>query len=182
MLCVGFLGIKVKILGIDPGLRSTGFGVIQLVQNKPYYISSGVIETNSKESLPLRLKTVLTGIQQIIGDTPPDVVAIEKVFVNNNPSSTLLLGQARGVAIAACVLSDLPVFEYTALQVKQSVVGYGHAEKSQVAKMVSLLLELNGQPKKDAADALAVALAHIHYAKICDVFNIHTIKKGRLIR
>lgn len=170
-----------KVLGIDPGLRNTGFGIIEVVDNKPYYITSGVITTNSEESLPLRIKTILDGLSQIIKDYQPNISSIEKVFVNVNPQSTLLLGQARGVAIAACVLHDLPVTEYTALQVKQSVVGYGHAEKDQVAKMVKLFLNLSGAPRKDAADALAVAITHVNYAKVSAVFNMSVTKKGRLI-
>jgi crossover junction endodeoxyribonuclease RuvC len=108
------------------------------------------------------------------------VVSIEKVFVNVNPQSTLLLGQARGACISACVLQDLPVFEYTALQVKQSVVGYGHAEKEQLQKMVKYLLKLVGNPQADAADALACALTHAHYAKLSKIFNMDTVKKGRI--
>lgn len=170
-----------RILGIDPGLRNTGFGVIELFQKKPLYVASGIITTNSDEVLPLRIKTILDGISQIINEYKPAIASIEKVFVNVNPQSTLLLGQARGAAIAACVLHNLEVTEYTALQVKQSVVGYGHAEKDQVAKMVKLFLNLNGMPRRDAADALAVAIAHIHYAKVSKTFNMSTSKKGRLI-
>lgn len=171
-----------RVLGIDPGLRNTGFGVIDVIENKPVYVCSGIIETVSSETLALRIKTILNGITTIIKEYQPDIASIEKVFVNVNPQSTLLLGQARGASICACVLHDLEVTEYTALQVKQSVVGYGHAEKGQVGKMVKYLLNLNGEPKADAADALAVALAHTHYSKICKVFNLQGTKQGRLIR
>lgn len=170
-----------KVLGIDPGLRNTGFGIIEVVDNKPHYITSGVITTDSEDGLPLRIKTILDGISQIVKEYQPDIASIEKVFVNVNPQSTLLLGQARGAAIAACVLHDLLVTEYTALQVKQSVVGYGHAEKDQVAKMVKLFLNLSGAPRRDAADALAIALTHISFAKVSKVFNMSATKKGRLI-
>lgn len=170
-----------RILGIDPGLRNTGFGVIEVVERKPLYIASGVISTNSEDGLPSRIKTILDGISQIIKQYEPTIASIEKVFVNVNPQSTLLLGQARGAAIAACVLHNLEVTEYTALQVKQSVVGYGHAEKDQVAKMVKLFLKLSGAPRRDAADALAVAITHINFAKVSKVFNMSTTKKGRLI-
>ncbi len=170
-----------RVLGIDPGLTNTGFGIIDIIDNKPNYITSGTITTQSTESLPLRLKVILNGIRSIVDENKPDIVSIEKVFFNVNPKSTLLLGQARGVCIAACVLHELEVFEYTALQVKQSVVGYGHASKDQVGKMVKYLLSLNGEPKADAADALAVALAHSHYAKSCKIFNMSVTKKGRLI-
>jgi crossover junction endodeoxyribonuclease RuvC len=170
-----------RVLGIDPGLRNTGFGIVDVIDNKPHYITSGVITTNSDENLPGRIKTILDGLSQIIKEYQPSIASIEKVFVNVNPQSTLLLGQARGTAITACVLHDLPVTEYTALQVKQSVVGYGHAEKDQVGKMVKLFLNLSGAPRSDAADALAVAITHINFAKVSKVFNMSTTKKGRLI-
>lgn len=170
-----------RILGIDPGLRNTGFGVIdQIDKNTASYVSSGVIQTESSQALALRIKTILNGISQIIQEYKPDVVSIEKVFVNVNPQSTLLLGQARGAAISACVLCDLPVFEYTALQVKQSVVGYGHAEKEQLQKMVVYLLKLTGSPQADAADALACALAHLHYERLGNIFNMASVKNGRM--
>ena len=153
-----------RILGIDPGLRNTGFGIIEITKVKPLYIQSGVITTAASESLATRLKTILQGITEIIQNTKPDIACIEKVFVNINPQSTLLLGQARGCAITACVLHNIDVSEYTALQIKKSVVGYGHAEKSQVAKMVKYLLNLNQEPKADAADALAIALTHFYFS------------------
>ena len=171
------------ILGIDPGLRNTGFGVIhQLDQSTAAYISSGVIQTNSSDELSQRIKSIVTGLMSIIDEYQPDMVSIEKVFVNVNPQSTLLLGQARGACISACVLKDLPVAEYTALQVKQAVVGYGHAEKEQVTKMVMHYLKLNGAPQSDAADALACALAHLHYAKISKAFGMSSVKGGRIRR
>lgn len=171
-----------KILGIDPGLRFTGFGIIEIINVKAHYINSGVICTNTKDDLSLRIKTIFDGINQIISTHNPQVVSIEKVFVNNNPNSTLLLGQARGSAICACVSNNLEVHEYTALQVKQSVVGYGHATKDQISKMVKHYLNLATAPQKDAADGLAIALTHSNYSKICDTFKISSIRKGRLIR
>ena len=169
------------ILGIDPGLRHTGFGVIkEVVRGEAMYITSGVIKTDSNSSLAERIKTILNGLEQIISQYHPDLVSIEKVFVNVNPQSTLMLGQARGACIAACVLRDLPVFEYTALQVKQAVVGYGHAEKEQIQKMVVYLLKLSGIPQADAADALACSLAHLHYAHLSKVFKISSVKSGRI--
>lgn len=173
--------INLRVLGIDPGLRNTGFGIVDVIDNTPIYVTSGVISTNSEDILAMRIKVILSGITQIIEEYKPNIASIEKVFVNVNPQSTLLLGQARGAAIASCVLYNLEVTEYTALQVKQSVVGYGHAEKDQVGKMVKLFLNLSGTLQKDAADALAVALAHIHYAKVCSVFKMGISKKGRLI-
>ncbi|MCE2706093.1 MAG: crossover junction endodeoxyribonuclease RuvC [Proteobacteria bacterium] len=174
--------IKMRVLGIDPGLRKTGFGVIDIIDNKPIYVTSGVICTDSHTTLALRLKAILSGITEVIAASKPDISAVEKVFVNVNPQSTLLLGQARGVAIAACVLHELDVAEYTALQVKQSVVGYGHAEKQQVSKMVKYMLNLDGDPQSDAADALAVALAHMHYSKLSDIFKMSEMRNGRFIK
>jgi crossover junction endodeoxyribonuclease RuvC len=164
-----------RILGIDPGLRLTGFGVIEMDSDKPQsklvYITSGVIKTASakknpiageddREELPARLKVILDGLFEVIDTYQPSQVAIEKVFVNVNPQSTLLLGQARGAAISAAVIRHLSVAEYTALQVKQSVVGNGHAQKEQVQAMVKRLLSLPATPSPDSADALACAICH----------------------
>ena len=154
--------MTVRILGIDPGLRVTGFGVIDQTGQQLHYVASGCIKTLSDESLPARLKVILDSLGVVISQHRPDQVAVEKVFVNVNPQSTLLLGQARGAAICAAVRADLPVGEYTALQVKQSVVGNGHAEKEQVQMMVQRLLKLSGMPSPDAADALACAICHAH--------------------
>jgi len=151
-----------RILGIDPGLRITGFGIIDKTGQKLAYVTSGCIRSNDKESLPLRLKTLLDGITEVIATHRPNEAAIEKVFVNVNPQSTLLLGQARGAAISALVLAGLPVAEYTALQIKQAVVGHGKAAKEQVGHMVTRLLQLPGAPSADAADALACAICHAH--------------------
>ena len=156
-----------RILGIDPGLRLTGFGVIEKTGEKLSYVASGTIKTTHGkgaeiEDLPTRLKIILDGLAEVIATYAPEQVAIEKVFVNVNPQSTLLLGQARGAAICAAVIQDLPVAEYTALQVKQSVVGNGHAAKEQVQEMVKRLLKLPGVPKPDSADALACAICHAH--------------------
>ncbi|QNM96563.1 crossover junction endodeoxyribonuclease RuvC [Chitinimonas koreensis] len=158
---VGAAGLR--ILGIDPGLRTTGFGVIDVAGQARTYVASGCIRSG-EGSLPERLRVLLDGIAQVCALHRPDVAAIEQVFVNVNPQSTLLLGQARGAAISALVLADLPVSEYTALQVKQAVVGNGHAAKEQVSHMVQRLLKLNGEPQSDAADALACALTHANHA------------------
>jgi crossover junction endodeoxyribonuclease RuvC len=157
--CCGFL---MRILGIDPGLQNTGFGVIEKTGEKLVYVASGTIKTGAGGELPARLKIILDGLAEVIQTYLPEQVAIEKVFVNVNPQSTLLLGQARGAAISAAVLRDLPVAEYTALQVKQAVVGNGHAAKEQVQEMVKRLLKLPGTPKPDSADALACAICHAH--------------------
>ncbi|HSD36293.1 MAG TPA: crossover junction endodeoxyribonuclease RuvC [Rhodocyclaceae bacterium] len=148
-----------RILGIDPGLRVTGFGVIERSGNKLAYIASGCIRSPDG-TLPERLKVILHGVQEVVDTYQPNEAAVEIVFVNVNPQSTLLLGQARGAAICGLVSRDLTVMEYTALQVKQAVVGYGKADKTQVQHMVKRLLQLAGDPQADAADALACAIAH----------------------
>ena len=171
----------IRILGIDPGLRVTGFGVIEVNGRKKTYVASGCIRT-LEGSLPVRLKTIVEGVLSVIQQHHPTVAAVEEVFVNVNPQSTLRLGQARGAAICALVMSDLPVAEYTALQVKQAVVGNGHAKKEQVQHMVQRLLSLNGAPQADAADALACALTHAQYG-----LSVHLattglrMKRGRLV-
>ena len=151
-----------RILGIDPGLRMTGFGVIEMQGQKLRYIASGCIKSDGNQRLPERLHTLYAGIIEIIATYKPDIAAVEQVFSNVNPQSTLLLGQARGAAITALVAQRLPVSEYTALQVKQAVVGHGKAAKQQVAHMVMRLLTLPGEPGSDAADALACAICHAH--------------------
>ena len=166
-----------KILGIDPGLRVTGFGVIEQTGGKLRYIASGCVRSGEGE-LAARLRVILEGLAQVIGEHRPEEVAIEKVFVNVNPQSTLLLGQARGTAICAAVIAGLPVAEYTALQVKQAVVGKGHAKKEQVQHMVRRLLALPGDPSPDAADALACAICHAHGGKLGD-FSIKGFRRGR---
>ncbi len=151
----------VRILGIDPGLRVTGFGIIEKTGARLAYITSGCIRSGDGE-LAERLKTILACLREVIESNRPEQVAVEKVFVNVNPQSTLALGQARGTAICAAVDAGLPVSEYTALQVKQAVVGNGHAKKEQVQEMVKRLLGLAGAPGADAADALACAICHAH--------------------
>ncbi|WP_035054713.1 crossover junction endodeoxyribonuclease RuvC [Andreprevotia chitinilytica] len=151
-----------RILGIDPGSRVCGFGVIDIAGQNRSYVASGCIKTGGG-TLPERVKILLAGIREVSETYRPDVAAVEIVFVNVNPSSTLMLGQARGAVIAALVLAELPIAEYTALQVKQAVVGNGHADKDQVSHMVQRLLRLTGKPQADAADALAVALTHAQH-------------------
>jgi crossover junction endodeoxyribonuclease RuvC len=150
-----------RILGIDPGLRITGFGVLDKAGQTLSYVSSGCIRTDRGE-LTTRIKAILDGLGEVIEEWRPGEIALEKVFVNANPQSTLLLGQARGTAICAAVMHGLPIAEYTALQVKQAVVGNGHARKQQVQDMVRRLLALSGAPTPDAADALACAICHAH--------------------
>ena len=150
-----------RILGIDPGLRVTGFGVIDVSGHRLAYVASGVIRTPMAD-LATRLGTIFQGVSTLVREHAPDQAAIEQVFVNVNPQSTLLLGQARGAAICGLVAGGLPVAEYTALQLKQAVVGYGRATKSQMQEMVTRLLNLSGQPGSDAADALGMAICHAH--------------------
>ena len=152
----------IRILGVDPGLRITGFGVIEKTGNKLAYLASGCIKTDAKTTLPTRLGAIHAGLRELVAQYQPDQAVVEIVFVNVNPQSTLLLGQARGAAITALVASGVEVAEYTALQVKQAVVGNGHADKIQVQHMVRRLLSLPGDPSPDAADALACAIAHAH--------------------
>ncbi|MBI4938661.1 MAG: crossover junction endodeoxyribonuclease RuvC [Nitrosomonadales bacterium] len=171
----------VRILGIDPGLRVTGFGILDKAGQKLAYVASGCIKTPDAE-LPERLRVILDSLGEVIAQHQPQQVAVEKVFVNVNPQSTLLLGQARGAAICAAVLAGLPVAEYTALQVKQAVVGNGHAKKEQVQEMVRRLLELSGSPSPDAADALACAICHAHGGMGLGALATagYRMKKGRL--
>jgi crossover junction endodeoxyribonuclease RuvC len=152
----------VRILGIDPGLGITGYGVVEKEGAALLYVASGRIVSDEKHPLAARLATILEGLDEVIRTYAPGEVAVEKVFVNVNPNSTLLLGQARGAAICAAVLARLPVSEYTALQVKQAVVGQGHARKEQVQEMVKRLLRLPAVAGTDASDALACAICHAH--------------------
>ncbi len=156
-----------RILGIDPGLRTTGFGVIEVQGSMLAYVASGTITTHhlATDQLPQRLKVLFEGIREVVARYQPQVSAVEIVFVNVNPQSTLLLGQARGACLTALVTADLPVHEYTALQMKQAVAGYGRADKSQIQAMVARLLDLPGLPGADAADALGLAITHAHAGK-----------------
>jgi len=172
---------RVRILGVDPGLRVTGFGIIEKNGSRLVYVTSGCVRSGAGD-LSLRLKTILDGLAEVIAANQPQQVAIEKVFVNVNPQSTLALGQARGTAICAAVLAGLPVAEYTALQVKQSVVGKGHAAKGQVQHMVRRLLALPGDPSPDAADALACAICHAHGGELGGLSTRGMrMKRGRLV-
>jgi len=150
-----------RILGVDPGSRITGFGLVEVRQGRLYYVASGCIRTQEKE-FPLRLKVIFEELAGVIRQYRPELMAIEQVFVKNNVSSALKLGQARGAAICAGVTEGLAVSEYAPTQVKQAVVGNGRATKAQVQHMVTALLQLSGQPQEDAADALAIALCHGH--------------------
>ena len=153
-----------RILGIDPGLRTTGFGVVDVQGAVLSYVASGTITTGHLKTaeLPARLRVLFDGVCEVVQRYQPAAASVEIVFVNVNPQSTLLLGQARGACITALVSRDLPVAEYTALQMKQAVVGYGKAQKAQVQEMVRRMLHLPGLPGPDAADALGLAITHAH--------------------
>jgi len=155
---------SMRILGIDPGLRTTGFGVIECEGSRLHYVASGTIKTDAVDigQLPSRLKIIFDGVREVTARYQPTCAAVEIVFVNVNPQSTLLLGQARGAALTALVSNDLAVSEYTALQMKKAIVGHGQARKEQVQEMVMRLLQLPGLPGKDAADALGLAICHAH--------------------
>lgn len=158
---MGNVNHKTRILGIDPGSIVTGYGVIDSDGTHNVYVASGPLRVKS-ETLPERLKLIFEGITSVIAEYGPNVVAIEKVFMNRNADSALKLGQARGAAISAAVMQGLPVAEYTPRHIKQAVVGKGSASKQQVQHMVRILLNHQGEFQADEADALAVALSHGH--------------------
>ncbi|MBE8167771.1 MAG: crossover junction endodeoxyribonuclease RuvC [Shewanella sp.] len=149
------------ILGIDPGSRITGYGVIDCRGRKQLYLGSGCIRTSGDDLAP-RLKQIFDGLSEIIRQYQPEEFAIERVFMAKNADSALKLGQARGAAIVAATNADLPVAEYSATQIKSAVVGTGRAQKEQVQHMVQKLLKLPSAPQADAADALGVAICHFH--------------------
>ena len=153
-----------RILGIDPGLQTTGFGVVDVQGHVLAYVASGTITTGhvARGDLPSRLKVLFDGIAEVRQRYQPDAAAVEIVFVNVNPQSTLLLGQARGACVTALVACDLPVAEYTAVQMKRAIAGHGKAGKPEVQAMVQRLLQLPGLPGPDAADALGIAITHAH--------------------
>jgi crossover junction endodeoxyribonuclease RuvC len=153
-----------RILGIDPGLESTGFGVIDMDGHTLSYVASGTVKTTPRDpgKLPARLKILYEGIREVVKRYEPDASSIEIVFANVNPQGTLLLGQARGACLTALVSCDLSVAEYTALQMKKAVAGYGKAGKPEVQQMVMRLLRLPSLPGSDAADALGLAITHAH--------------------
>jgi len=152
------------ILGIDPGSRITGYGIISKQGNRLIHIDNGAIFTQSAKDFPQRLEQIFNGLSEVIAQYQPEAVAVENVFLAKNAQSALKLGQARGAAIVAAVAVGLAVFEYTALQVKQAVVGSGRAEKVQVQQMIKALLNLPEIAQEDASDALAVAVCHAHSA------------------
>jgi len=151
-----------RLLGIDPGSRVTGFGLIDMLGQRTLYVTCGCIRTQSP-SMPERLQEIYTGVSQIIEQYQPTILAIEQVFLHRNVAAALKLGQARGVAIVAAAQRGLAVYEYAPNQIKQTIVGQGHASKNQIQHMVKVLLSLSHTPTPDAADALAIALCHAHH-------------------
>lgn len=169
------------ILGIDPGSRKTGFGIIQVAGSQASYVTSGVIRIPDGE-LAGRLKVIFDSLTTIILQHSPDEMAIEQVFMARNAASALKLGQARGAAIVAAAARELPVSEYEARKVKQSVVGNGAADKTQVQHMVKTLLKLPGVPQEDAADALAIALCHANSRQhLLKLAGSSSFRRGRVI-
>lgn len=152
------------ILGIDPGSRLTGYGIIETTPRGYRYISSGSLKIKG-DDFPRKLKQIFDGILQLVNEHQPEQMAIEQVFMSKNADSALKLGQARGAAICAVQTHDIPVFEYAARQVKQAIVGKGSADKLQVQHMVKLLLSIQGDLQIDASDALGIAICHAHYAQ-----------------
>ncbi len=169
------------ILGIDPGSRRTGFGIVNAVGNNLEYITSGTIHIDPELALPERLKVIFDSVTEIVVKHMPQEVAVEKVFMAKSADSALKLGQARGAAITAAVNQGLEVAEYEARKVKQALVGTGAADKSQIQHMVKTLLKLPSVPKEDAADALAVAICHIHTRQqMIAVAQAKGFSRGRL--
>jgi crossover junction endodeoxyribonuclease RuvC len=168
------------ILGLDPGSRRAGFGVIRTTGQQLDYISSGIIHVNDKAAWPDRLNELFTSVSALIEQYQPDEVAIENVFMAKNASSALKLGQARGAMIVAATARALPVFEYEARKIKQSVVGTGAADKAQVQHMVKMLLKLPAAPKADAADALAAAICHVHSRQLIAATQGKAFSKKRI--
>ena len=170
------------ILGIDPGSRITGFGVIEVLGSNQEYIGSGCIRTDAKASLAHRLKEIYAGVEEIIEQFNPVEFAIEKIFMARSAESSLKLGHARGVAMVAGVNKGLPIYEYEARKVKQAVVGKGSAKKDQVQHMVQTLLKLPAKPQADAADALAIAICHINTtANMVRISGANRFRRGRFV-
>jgi crossover junction endodeoxyribonuclease RuvC len=157
---------SLRILGLDPGLRHTGWGIIESSGHSLKYIAHGVIKTPKEDSLPLRLRYLFEELSAIIKTFTPHEAAVEETFVNKNPASALKLGMARGVVLMVPAAANIPVGEYSANKVKKSVVGVGHADKDQVSMMVQRLLSGCSVVSADAADALAVAICHAHFRAV----------------
>ncbi|NKB56899.1 MAG: crossover junction endodeoxyribonuclease RuvC [Alphaproteobacteria bacterium] len=154
-----------RLIGLDPGLRNTGWGIIDVHANRLVYVADGTVSPASDQDLASRLRDLHEGLAKVLADYAPDEAAVEETFVNKNPVSTLKLGEARGVVVLAPALIGIPVAEYSANRIKKSVVGAGHAAKEQVQMMVGRILPGCAFSSPDAADALAVAICHAHFAE-----------------
>ena len=155
-----------RILGIDPGFAITGYSIIDYIGNKFNLIDSGAILTEAHTSFPLRLEQIYNELQEIIKKYKPDAMSIEELFFNNNAKTAINVAQARGVILVTAKINNLPIYEYTPLQIKQSVVGYGRADKIQVQKMVKAILKVDKLPKlDDTTDSMAAAICHAHSAR-----------------
>ncbi len=158
-----------RILGIDPGYGITGYSVIDYIGNKFKLIDSGAIKTDAKMSFPLRLSEIYTDLNNIIDEYEPDAISVEELFFNNNAKTAINVAQARGVILVVGCQRGIPTYEYTPLQVKQAVVGYGRADKMQVQKMVKTILNVETLPKlDDTTDSMAIAICHAHSAKFSE--------------
>lgn len=165
------------ILGIDPGYAIVGIGVIEYKGGKFRYIKHGAITTPAGMPTAERLKIIYNEINLLLDEYKPDAVAIEELFFNSNQKTAIMVAQARGVLLVACANRNIPLFEYTPLQVKQSLTGYGRADKKQIQTMVKMLLGLNAIPKPDdAADALAIAITHTQSSKLSNMLGINKVK------
>jgi len=161
-----------KVLGVDPGTLTSGFGIVSEEDHKLFHVVSGGISPSAKNPFPKRLKKIYEELEKIIDKYRPNVVVVEDLFVSKNIKSALKLGHSRGVAILAAMNAGLPVFEYSPSEVKQAVVGNGKAEKKQVQLMVKSLLDLQKVPHPaDAADALAAAICHIHSSRLREILK-----------
>lgn len=165
-----------RILGIDPGSRTTGFGVLDYTDRQAHYVASGSV-TSIRGDLPERLRAIFAAVRDIVEDYRPDVLAIESVFVHKNPSSALKLGHARSAALCASFALEVEICEYAPREIKQAVVGTGAASKEQVQHMVVSLLKLDGNPSPDAADALAAALCHGHQSTYRQRVHAHALAR-----
>ena len=170
-----------KIIGIDPGYAIMGYGVIEKDGNNHRLVDYGVITTDKDMPMPDRLKTLYNGLMDVISEHQPEEAAIEQLYFNTNQTTAISVGQARGVAILACANNGLGIYEYTPLQIKTSITGYGRAEKSQVMEMTRIILGLDGKiPLDDTADALAIAVCHAHCSG-SNVQNFYNLKKKKMI-
>lgn len=162
-----------RILGIDPGIAIMGYGILDYEGNRFKVVDYGSIITSNKDSMPKRLEILYNSLEEIIKEYKPDAASFEELFFNQNSKTAIIVGQARGVAILCAQKNSIDVYEYTPLQVKQAVVGYGRAEKKQIQQMVKVLLNLKDVPKPDdTADALAVAICHGHSSHVGEIFKI----------